>query len=63
MEAFQIAIAERVREQHQHHAIGQFFWVWAAFRYGRKRLIKKIENVGSVPDTFQFAAISEVFTF
>jgi len=30
MEAFQIAIAERVREQHQHHTIGQFFWVWGA---------------------------------
>ncbi len=30
MDTFQIAIAERVAEQHRHHKKGQFFWVWAA---------------------------------
>ena len=30
MDATQIAIAERVREQHQHHTKPQFFWVWGA---------------------------------
>jgi caa(3)-type oxidase subunit IV len=30
MDSTQIAIAERVREQHLHHAKGQFFWVWGA---------------------------------
>ncbi len=30
MDAIQIAIAERVAEQHRHHKKGQFFWVWAA---------------------------------
>ncbi len=28
MEAFQLAIAERVAEQHRHHRKSQFFWVW-----------------------------------
>src|SRR5438552_16163286 len=28
MEPDQIAIAERVAEQHRHHKKGQFFWVW-----------------------------------
>jgi len=28
MEAFQLAIAERVAEQHRHHRKAQFFWVW-----------------------------------
>ncbi len=30
MEAFQLAIAERVAEQHRHHGKSQFFWVWGA---------------------------------
>jgi cytochrome c oxidase subunit 4 len=30
MDATQIAIAERVREQHRHHAKAQFLWVWVA---------------------------------
>jgi len=30
MDAFQIAIAERVAEQHRHHTKPQFFWVWGA---------------------------------
>jgi len=30
MDSTQIAIAERVREQHRHHARPQFFWVWGA---------------------------------
>lgn len=30
MDAIQIAIAERVAEQHRHHAKPQFFWVWGA---------------------------------
>jgi caa(3)-type oxidase subunit IV len=30
MDPIQIAIAERVREQHQHHKRGPFFWVWGA---------------------------------
>lgn len=30
MEAFQLAIAERVAEQQRHHGKAQFFWVWAA---------------------------------
>jgi cytochrome c oxidase subunit IV len=29
MEPDQIAIAERVAEEHRHHKKGQFFWVWA----------------------------------
>jgi cytochrome c oxidase subunit 4 len=28
MEDFQLAIAERVAEQHRHHGKSQFFWVW-----------------------------------
>jgi cytochrome c oxidase subunit 4 len=28
MEPFQLAIAERVAEQHRHHGKSQFFWVW-----------------------------------
>ena len=30
MEAFQVAIAERVAEQHRHHGKSQFLWVWGA---------------------------------
>jgi cytochrome c oxidase subunit IV len=30
MEADQIAIAERVAEQHRHHGKAQFLWVWVA---------------------------------
>jgi cytochrome c oxidase subunit IV len=30
MDATQIAIAERVAEEHRHHKKAQFFWVWAA---------------------------------
>ena len=30
MEPFQLAIAERVAEQHRHHGKAQFFWVWGA---------------------------------
>src|SRR5438045_3098916 len=30
MEPDQIAIAERVAEQHRHHKKALFFWVWAA---------------------------------
>ena len=30
MDAVQIAIAERVAEEHRHHKKGQFFWVWSA---------------------------------
>jgi cytochrome c oxidase subunit 4 len=30
MDEIQIAIAERVREQHTHHGKPQFFWVWGA---------------------------------
>jgi len=30
MEAFQVAIAERVAEQHRHHGKAQFLWVWSA---------------------------------
>ncbi len=30
MEVFQVAIAERVAEQHRHHGKSQFFWVWGA---------------------------------
>ncbi len=30
MDAVQIAIAERVAEEHRHHKKGQFFWVWGA---------------------------------
>ena len=30
MDAVQLAIEERVFEQHRHHAKGQFFWVWGA---------------------------------
>lgn len=28
MDAVQLAVEERVFEQHRHHAKGQFFWVW-----------------------------------
>ena len=28
MDAVQVAIAERVAEQHRHHGKAQFFWVW-----------------------------------
>lgn len=28
MEAFQQAIQERVAEQHRHHSLAPFFWVW-----------------------------------
>ena len=30
MDAVQMAIEERVFEQHRHHARSQFFWVWGA---------------------------------
>ena len=30
MDTTQIAIAERVAEEHRHHKKAQFFWVWAA---------------------------------
>ncbi len=30
MDAVQMAIEERVFEQHRHHAKAQFFWVWGA---------------------------------
>jgi cytochrome c oxidase subunit IV len=30
MEAFQVAIAEKVAEQHRHHGISQFVFVWVA---------------------------------
>lgn len=30
MEAFQVAIAERVAEQQRHHSKSIFFWVWGA---------------------------------
>jgi cytochrome c oxidase subunit 4 len=30
MDAIQVALAERVAEQHRHHGKGQFFWVWGA---------------------------------
>ena len=30
MEAFQVAIAERVAAQHRHHGKSQFLWVWGA---------------------------------
>jgi caa(3)-type oxidase subunit IV len=30
MDSTQIAIAERVAEEHRHHAKAQFFWVWGA---------------------------------
>jgi cytochrome c oxidase subunit IV len=30
MEAFQVAIAERVAEQHRHHGKSLFIWVWVA---------------------------------
>jgi len=30
MDAVQLAITQRVAEQHRHHAKGQFFWVWGA---------------------------------
>ena len=29
MEDIQVALAERVAEQHRHHPKAQFFWVWA----------------------------------
>jgi cytochrome c oxidase subunit IV len=28
MEPFQLAIEERVAEQHRHHKVSPFFWVW-----------------------------------
>jgi cytochrome c oxidase subunit IV len=28
MEPFQVAIEERVAEQHRHHKVTPFFWVW-----------------------------------
>lgn len=28
MDPFQLAIEERVAEQHRHHKVTQFFWVW-----------------------------------
>jgi cytochrome c oxidase subunit IV len=28
MEPFQMAIEERVAEQHRHHKVSPFFWVW-----------------------------------
>jgi cytochrome c oxidase subunit 4 len=30
MDAVQIALAERVAEEHRHHGKAQFFWVWGA---------------------------------
>lgn len=30
MDATQVAIAERVAEEHRHHKMAQFFWVWGA---------------------------------
>jgi caa(3)-type oxidase subunit IV len=30
MEDIQVALAERVAEQHRHHSKAQFFWVWGA---------------------------------
>ena len=30
MDAIQVAIAERVAEEHRHHKKTQFFWVWGA---------------------------------
>ena len=30
MDEIQIAIAERVAEEHRHHKKAQFFWVWGA---------------------------------
>jgi cytochrome c oxidase subunit 4 len=30
MDQIQIAIAERVAEEHRHHKKAQFFWVWGA---------------------------------
>jgi len=30
MDAVQLAIEERVFEQHRHHSKAQFFWVWGA---------------------------------
>jgi len=30
MDAIQLAIEERVAEQHRHHGKAQFFWVWGA---------------------------------
>ncbi len=30
MDAIQVAIAERVAEEHRHHKKAQFFWVWGA---------------------------------
>jgi cytochrome c oxidase subunit 4 len=30
MDATQVAIAERVAEEHRHHQKAQFFWVWGA---------------------------------
>jgi cytochrome c oxidase subunit IV len=30
MDAFQVAIAERVAEEQRHHGKAQFFWVWGA---------------------------------
>lgn len=33
MEAFQVAIAERVAEQQRHHSKSIFFWVWGALLF------------------------------
>jgi cytochrome c oxidase subunit IV len=33
MDSTQIAIAERVAEEHRHHAKAQFFWVWGALLF------------------------------
>lgn len=30
MEPFQLAIQDRVAEQHRHHKVSPFFWVWGA---------------------------------
>jgi caa(3)-type oxidase subunit IV len=30
MDTFQLAVEERVAEQHRHHKVSQFFWVWGA---------------------------------
>jgi len=30
MDAIQVAIAERVAEEHRHHKKAQFLWVWGA---------------------------------
>jgi caa(3)-type oxidase subunit IV len=30
MDTFQLAVEGRVAEQHRHHKVSQFFWVWGA---------------------------------